>query len=327
VTASWILAASLLLSGLPPSAGQTPQPAAKPAAAVRDRSELLKQAADAQKTGRFDDAARLLQLAADRYQSVQAYLELARLQSRTKDTAAALASLAKARDIAPNSEDVLSAYAQLALAARLPLPAVTTLMSLTHMYPSVAQYHYLLGVGLMALGDMPTAIDALEQADRLEPDRAVTLLALGLARNNQKLFADAKAALSRSLELQPESNEAIAAIAEAEAGLGELDGAAAHARQALQRVPASATANLVVGLVAFERRDYAEARDSLLKAHQADPDSPKVLYQLSLVFARLGDDASARRYVDLYKEKLRGVEARLEALRTGGTFTSGRSGR
>ena len=85
--------------------------------------------------------------------------------------------------------------------------------------------------------------------------------------------------------------------------MGELDSAMTHARQVLS-APSNATANLVVGLVALERRSYAEARDALVNANKADPDSPKVL-PLSLVFARLGDDPSARRYLDPYQEKLR----------------------
>ena len=136
--------------------------------------------------------------------------------------AAALDSLSKARALAPNSEDVLSAYAQLSLAVKQPMPAVLALQSLTRMCPSVSQYHYLLGVGLMAIGDMPSAVEALTEADRLEPERALTLLALGLALNNRKHFADARTTLVHSLELQPESIEAVAALAEAEVGSGKL---------------------------------------------------------------------------------------------------------
>jgi tetratricopeptide (TPR) repeat protein len=305
---------SLLLMSAPATSAQTAPPSRK-AAPVPDRAVLLKQAADAQQAGDNAQAMRLFQLAGDRYHSVRAYLDLARLQARGKDPSAAMATLTKAREIAPNSEDVLSAYAQLALASKQPMTAVLTLMPLTRMCPSVAQYQYLLGVGLMAIGDMPAAADALDQANRLEPDRALTLLALGLALNNRKLFAEAKTALVRSLELQPDSTEATAALAEAEAGLGDFDSAMTHARQALERAPSNATANLVVGLVALERRTYPAARAALLSANKADPDSPKVLYQLSLVFARLGDDASARRYVELYQEKLRTVEERIKALR------------
>lgn len=308
--AAALLAASTLIA-----CGQAGQSPARAPGAVPDRAVLLQQALDARQAGRDGDAARLLRLAAERYQSVQAYLELARMQSRAGDATGALDSLSKARVIAPNSEDVLSAYAQLSLAATLPLPAVLTLQALTRVYPTVPQYHYLLGVALMAFGDMPSAVDSLTEADRLEPDRALTQLALGLALNNRKRFADAKTALSRSLELQPDSVDALAALAEAEAGLGDYNSAAARAGRALERAPGNATANLVMGMALMERRDYTGARDALLKAAESDPESPKAVYQLSLVYARLGDETNARRYVDLYQQRLRGVEERLKALR------------
>jgi tetratricopeptide (TPR) repeat protein len=280
----------------------------------------MQQAAEAQQAGRVRDAIRLLRVAGEMHQSVRAYLELARLQSRLMQPTEAFATLVKARELAPNSEDVLSAYAQLALAMKQPMPAVLALEALTRMCASVAQYHYLLGVGLMAIGDLPGAVESLREADRLEPDRAITLVALGLALNNRKEYAEAKAVLRRSVELQPESVEAIAALAEVEAGLGNFDEAAGHAQRALEHAPDGATANLVMGLVFMERRSYADARDALLKAVAGDPESPKAAYQLSLVYARLGDDASSKRYVDIYREKLRAVEERIRLLRAGGSL-------
>jgi tetratricopeptide (TPR) repeat protein len=281
---------------------------------------LLTQAADAERAGRTADAVRFLRLAAEKHQSVRAYLELAKLQSRAKQPAEALATLTQARSLAPNAEEVLSAYAQLALLHKQPMPAVLTLQPLTRMCPTVAQYHYMLGVGLMAIGDMPGAVDALVEADRLESDRALTLLALGLALNNRKQYPEAKGALDRSVELQPESVEAIAALAEAEAGLGDFDAAARHAQRSLERAPAGATANLVMGLVLIEKRSYAEAREALLKAVAGDPDSPKAAYQLSLVYARLGDEASSQRYLTMYQDNLKAVEARIKMLRAGGSL-------
>jgi tetratricopeptide (TPR) repeat protein len=307
-----------LVAGGP--AGQSATSAKKPQAAKPDRAALMQQAAAAQQAGRLTDAVRLLRVAAESHQSVNAYLELARLQSRMKRPSDALATLAKARELAPNSEDVLSAYAQLALAMKQPMPAVLTLQALARMCPSVGQYRYLLGVGLMAIGDMPGAVEALTEADRVEPERALTLLALGLALNNRKEYAEAKAVLRRSVDLQPESMEAIAALAEAEAGLGDFDEAARHAQRALARAPGDATANLVAGLVFMERRNYAEARDALLKAIAADPDSPKATYQLSLVYARLGDAASSHKYLEAYRANLRGVEERVKLLRAGGSL-------
>ena len=286
-----------------------------------DRAALLQQAAAAQKEGRIDEAMRLLRLAGDKHQSVQAFLELARLQARSKQPAEALVTLSKARDLAPNSEEVLSAYAQLALAIKQPMPAVLTLRALTRMCASVAQYHYLLGVGLMAIGDIPGAAEALSEADRREPERALTLLALGLALNNRKQYSEAKAVLVRSIDLQPESVEAVAALSEAEAGLGDFDAAARDAKRALDRAPAGVTAHLVMGLVLMDRRDYAGARDALLKAMAGDPDSTKIPYQLSLVYARLGDDANSKKYLEMYRENLKAVEERIEMLRAGGSLT------
>ena len=291
---------------------------AAPPAQSSDRAALLQQAAAAQKSGRADEAIRLYRLAAERHQSVHAYVELARLQARAGDAASALAALNQARALAPNSEDVLSAIAQVALAAKRPMPAVLALQPLTRICPTVAQYRYLLGVGLMAVGDMPSADEALREANRLEPERQLTLLALGLVLNNRKQYGDAKDVLARSVELQPDSLEAIGALAEAQAGLGEFEAAAQHARRVLDRAPAMATANLVIGMVMMEQKNYAGARDALQKAIATDPDSPKAFYQMSLALARLGDAAGAQQYVKLYQDKLRAVEDRVAALRAGG---------
>lgn len=294
--------------------------AAKPAPAEAARASLLSQAAAAQKAGRDDEAMALFRTAGDKFRSVHAYLALARLEVRARQPQAAMTTLGKARALAPNSEEVLDAFSQLALTVKQPMPAVIALQALTRMCPSVAPYHYRLGVGLMAIGDMPGAAEALAEADRLEPERPLTLLALGLARINRKEFADAKTALTSSLELDPASVEAIAALAEAEAGLGEYDAAAKRVGAALERAPGSATAQLVMGLVLMERREYAAAKDALLKAAAADPDSPKAIYQLSLVYARLGDDAAAAAYVERYQAKLKEQAQRIRELRAGGAL-------
>jgi tetratricopeptide (TPR) repeat protein len=302
----------------PPRPARPSGPSTARAAAVPDRATLLKDAATAIREERRDEAKRLLRTAAERYNSVQALLMLARLQSGEGDAAGALESLKRARALAPNAEDVLSAQAQVALAARLPVPAILTLESLVRLCPTVGQYHYLLGVGLMTAGDMITGVESLKRADALEPNRPLTLTALGLAYNNQKLFPEAKAALTRALELDPGRTEALAAIAEAEAGLGDLTAAETHAAAALAKAPNDPTANLVFGMVRMAQQRYPEARDALMAAAAADPRSPKPEYQLSLVFARLGDQASSQQHVKLYQEKLRQMEADIKTLHESG---------
>ena len=276
----------------------------------------LDRAAAALAAGRRAEAAALYRSIADMRGSVRALLQLARIQSEEGDAAGALASLGKARTLAPNSEDVLSAFAQVSLAAKSFMPAIVALDALTRICPDVTQHQYLLGIALMQVGDMMSATEALQRAERLDPDRPLTLTALGLVFNNRKLYGDAAPPLQRALRLAPDSLEAMAALAEAEQGLGQMDVAEARARKVLVAAPGNATANLVLGLALMRGEHFAEARESFLRASAADPMSPKPDYQLSLACARLGDDAGAQKYLALYQQKLRDVEKRLDELRS-----------
>jgi len=248
--------------------------------------------------------------------SVRALLQLAQRQASDGDGAGALESLRTARAMAPNSEEILSAFAQLSLATRMLGPAVATLDSLTRICPTVGQYHYLLGVALMEAGDMPAAVVSLERANRLEPERPRTLLALALAMNSRKQYREAKDAAVKSLELDPDNIEAVAALAEAEAGTGDIGPAEDHARRVLARAAAHPTALLVVGIVRMQQERYADARDALERAIAANPGSAAAHYQLSLAFARLGDETRAQQHVEIYQQKLRETEDRIKAVRS-----------
>jgi len=284
---------------------------------------LLAQAQAAAEGGRTEEAARLLRTAAERFSSVRALLQLGHLQAAQKDAKGALASLAQARALAPNSEDVLSTYAQLALAVRAPAPAIGALEPLTRMCPSVGRHHYLLGVALMQAGAIASSVDALRQARALEPDRPLTLVALGLALNNRKLYAEAREVLLRALELEPANVEGLAALAESEEGQGELAAAEEHARRALDQAEANPTANLVMGMLRMKQERHADARDALLRALAADPESPKALYLLSLVYARLGEETASETYRAAYQKQLRVVEERVERIRREGGLAGG----
>lgn len=308
----------LLCLTLAPSAfGASPRP--EPRA---ERAQAFERAAAEQAAGRRAEAARLLRETATRFSSVHALLQLARLQAGDGEAKAALETLAQAGVLAPNSEDVLFATAQVALSARRPLPASVALQTLVRFAPEQAQYHYLLGVAMMQAGDMPAACEPLKQAEQLEPRRALTLIALGLALNSRKLFAEATPYLQRSLELEPESLEAMGALAEAEEGLGELDSAAARAERVLARDGKQAMANLVMGMVLMKRGQYGEARLALQRAIDSDPALTKAYYQLSLADARLGDEPASQRHLAAYRQRLAEIEGLLKEMRTQGVSSS-----
>lgn len=289
-------------------AGQSPSPAADRASAQITRADAaLRDGHRAQGEGLLADAGK-------QFGSVRALLELARLQSQDGRHDAAIQTVRAALALAPNAEETLAAFAELSLAAHAPVPAILTLESLTRMCPAEPRYFYLLGVGLMTAGDMPSAIEALRTANMQAPDTPLTLAALGLAYNNQKRFSDALPVLRRALDLNPDSLDTLAALAEAEQGASDIPGAERDASRVLARDSANATANLVVGMVRLAQERYADARDALITAATLDPTSPKPEYQLSLAYARLGDQASSERHRELYQQKLRAMEAAVNAL-------------
>ena len=257
-----------------------------------------------------------LRSVAERFPSARALLDLARLTSRAGQSAVAAKLLERALELAPNSEDVLAARAKVSLAMQAPVVAIRALESLTRMHPTAPEYHYLLGVAQLQLGEMAGSIEALQLSLELEPKRPLTLIALGTTLNAQKRFEEARAAARRAVRLDPESAEALAALAEAEEGLGELEAAEEHANQTLQRAPEHAQALAAIGRIRMTEQRYEEARDLFLRAVSSMPDSAKTHYQLSLAFARLGDRESSNKHLELYRRIRRENDERLVALRT-----------
>jgi tetratricopeptide (TPR) repeat protein len=254
-------------------------------------------------------------LAAQEGRSVRALLQQSRAQAGAGKPAAALELLRQARELAPNSEEVLGSYAQVALAARLPVQAIDVLEALTRVCPGVAQYRYLLGVGYLQVGEMEQAVSALREADRLERNQITTLVALGLALNGRKLYSEAEPFLRRALTSDPENADALAALAETEEAVGDTVQAEAHASRALAAVPEHAGAHFVIGLVRMNQQRYADARDALLRAIAAQPDMARAHYQVSLAYSRLGDEANAARHLAIYQQKVREMEASLKKVR------------
>jgi tetratricopeptide (TPR) repeat protein len=298
---AWVLALSLAAAAAAQPAS-TAQSVAKPKAKARPQATARPPA---------------------RPQSVKALLALAHEQSEKKDLRGALETLGRARALAPNSEEVLVAYAEASLALRAPLPAVSVLEALVRICPGVGQYHYLLGTALVQAGDVPAAVEPLKEAERLEPDEPQVLVALGSALNDRKLYPEAKPPLLRALSLAPDGVEAMAALAEAEEGLGEIAEAENHAQRALDRSTGDATANQVMGMVRMKQERYAEGRDALLKAVSSSPCSTKAQYQLSLAYARLDDPVSAEKHLAIYRRCLAEADARVEQVRALTGFSMG----
>ncbi len=268
-----------------------------------------------------------LRSVAERFQSARALLELARLQGRGGRHAVAAETLDRALALAPNSEELLAARARVSLALETPVLAIRALESLTRIHPTVSEYHYLLGVAQLQIGERAGAIEALELSLELEPGRPLTLIALSTTLNAQKRFEEAREVARRAVRRDPESAEALAALAEAEEGLGEIGAAEEHAAQALARQPEHGRALAAIGRIRMTQERYEEARDVFQRALAGMPGSAQTHYQLSLAFARLGDRESSKKHLDAYRRIRQEDDDRLVEVRTRAGLASSGMGR
>ncbi len=248
-------------------------------------------------------------------ESVRGLLDQARALASRNEADAAAEALGRAITLAPNSEDVLNAYARFSLARSNPIQAILALEPLARMQPGEAEYAYLLGVARMQVGEMAQAAEVLQEAAALDPGRALNHIGLGLALNRVDRFDEARESLAAALRLEPDNVEALAAMSEAVEGLGNLDEATRLADRALAVNPDHPTALVTIGTARVKEGRFEEARDALTRAVAVETQSIKGHYQLSLALARLGDRAGAERHLALSREAQAAIEQHIERLR------------
>jgi tetratricopeptide (TPR) repeat protein len=278
-----------------------------------EKDLALKLAGIERAAGNKAAAEQQLRSAALRFKSVEALLALGELRLAAGDGSGARKAIEEARVLAPNSEDVLVACARSWLRLKQPDRALPSLEALVRLFPTVGEYHSWRGEALLKTGDVEAALRELQEADRLEPRRAATLMGIGEALNRLKRFDEAARSLEASLALEPENGDAWAALARAQEGEGKTVEAEATARRVLARQPNHGAANLVLGSLLMKQGKFDEARAALERAVASEP-SAKAHYQLSLAYGRLGDAARAQAQRALFETAAKEEEERMKAL-------------
>lgn len=204
--------------------------------------------------------AQLATLPADTPWQADDLLELATHQEAAGDTDAALASLARAAELAPEQVQVPYRQGMLALRAGRPAEAVEPFTRAAALAPTVPVYPMNLGIAHYQLGDpeaaaadfaRAVAIDGNLTAARLllaqaltadgrlaeaeaeyvrvqdqEPDNAKALRGLGYCRLRRADYAGAATAYTAATRAETENADGWAGLGSARLGQGDLDGAA-----------------------------------------------------------------------------------------------------
>ncbi len=244
--------------------------------------------------GEYQSAERLLVGLAERHGSVRALLALADLAVRTSDEERGLSLLAEALRLAPSSEEVLAAYARLALATDRPAGAALALEPLVRMQPEVAEYAYLEGQAHLLGEDLEGAAAAFERATALDPARREAWAGLATALGRQGRHAEAEERLRTAAGTDPDDPLLLAARAQAVADQGRSEEAAELAREALLREPELAAAHLVLGRLWLQQGRWREAVEALRHAVEAHPTDLEARRLLEAASARLDEEGRRR---------------------------------
>ena len=128
----------------------------------------------------------------------------------------------------------------------------------------------------------------------LQPQDPSGFYLLGAALLRQDLFAEARAALQRSLTLKsdPDTEYLLGVSLEKE---GNRAAAIEIYRKIVNSRPDHAAAHAALGAAFREAGNYVEARTALERAVQLDASDLRANYQLGLVYAKLGENEEAKK--------------------------------
>lgn len=228
-----------------------------------DVSTLQRRALLSEQRGDGRQALELLRAAVERHPSAQFMADLANLEMRQGEIAAARRTLKDLLRRVPGHPGGEKLLAQLELEAGSPARAAELYARLVRRQPTFAELSNL-GLAQLLLGRYGPAATSLRQAHALAPQNPTATLNLADAEMLRGRRGEAEALYRRVLELAeqdpaPTFWQTLSVKAQAEAHLGQAPEAAA----------------------------------TIQKAVVAAPDNPQIAFEASLVYTAIGDTASA----------------------------------
>jgi len=215
------------------------------------------------------------------------------------DPEKALSHLIRAKALAPADAEILFEFAMAALRLTLHEDAAPALVEALTYSPDEPRFLYALARARMGMGDLNEAERLFRRYTELRPDDATGQYGLGYVLAGLRRNKPARLAFERSLALRPDQSESDYQIGLLDLAEGNLDAAEARFTKVLARYRTHTGAQLGLGRVYFNRKEYEAARKSLEHVLELDPAQQQAHYYLSLTFARLGNKEAATREAEI----------------------------
>lgn len=243
-----------------------------------------------------------------------ALLGMAQVGLHRGDAQGAVSYLARAREAAAGSPDLLYGYALVALRAGFGEEAGEALARAAQLRPDDSRVVYLSGVSWLKRRkpDLSEAEQSFRRFLELQPASPQGQLFLGYVLLKQKRSAEARALIETSVKADasaPEGFYYLGLIAQDE----QEDGRAVSIlEEVARRFPSFAHAHVALGVSYMKLKDYERARRALETAVKLGPGDQKAHFNLALLYARLKEPARAQEEMRVVEELKGKADARVE---------------
>jgi tetratricopeptide (TPR) repeat protein len=208
------------------------------------------------------------------------------LQGRYRDS---IPILEHWRELQPENPRLLTTLSLAYLRTGKPEQAVPLLHEVVAHSSTDPKPYFLLIEALNALEKQDQAIPVCDDVARLFPDLAQAHLARAQQLARLGRYSDAGPEFRRTLELTPGSVDALLGLGEVQQKAGDYQPSFETYRQSLNLDPGNRAATLGAARDLIFLNRYAEARELLESAVKRDEADPQLHFELSRVYARLGE--------------------------------------
>ena len=209
--------------------------------------------------------------------------------------------LDQARAADPQSAEVLRHLVVEAMRAGHSDAAMQAATDLQRISPSFDD-RYLVASVMLQQKQFTPASHILEDYVAERPQDAKAFLGLGMAYLSLLRYSDARNALERSLQLDPNLAEAEYQLGLLESQQGNRQVAQEHWERAVALKPDHASALFSLGTVYAEAGDLPKAQSAFERSLADDPNNMKTEYNLALVLNKLGKSEEAKIHFERYRK-------------------------